>query len=167
MFILNLPAPQDMESVEVINSLGVARDVPAQRFLEQIDDLMRVIPPEEVSGERVSACHVDQAISWFEEEYKVFPQWRPLYCSEYYNSGSSHRSRTWHQRPGQAICVPEVELVSFFFFWERVMGVPSGSPSWRRFCLSWAENGVDAAYEESLCKRRGEPLGKKRRGKRR
>ena len=44
--IIDLPVPQIMESVEVMNSSGVARAVPSERFPEQIDDVIKVSPPE-------------------------------------------------------------------------------------------------------------------------
>ena len=101
--ITDLPVPQVMECVEVFNSLGDAPDVPAPRFLKQIEDVIKVTSPEGVSDrivgqtagvrpfpvqscgvftvlppERVSAFHVEQAVSWFDEKYKVFPLERPL-----------------------------------------------------------------------------------------
>ena len=93
-------------------------------FLVQSFGVFTVSPPD-----RVSACHVEQVVSGFDGEYRVFLQERPLYRSKFDNSGSlgrsshsklkSHHSRTWHQRPGQPVWVPGVDL--------RVAGVLSGS----------------------------------------
>ena len=56
--IIDLPVPQVME----------LRDVPSTRLSQQTDDVFRVTPPEGVADERVSADHVERAVSWFDQK---------------------------------------------------------------------------------------------------
>ena len=73
--------------------------------------------------------HVEQAVSLFDEKYKVVPQEKFLYRSEICKSGSlgpqqpSQRSQTWHQRPGQPVWITGLELDPSQ--WVRVGSRPS------------------------------------------
>ena len=95
---VDLPTLQVMESVEVFNSLGSARDVASTRLPEQIDDVIKVTSPEVVSDARVSAGHVEQAFSWFDEKYDVVPSVELSYRESGCSSCSSRCKLKWQRQ---------------------------------------------------------------------
>ena len=68
-----------------------------------------------MSGERVSAGHVEQEVSWFDRKYKVVSPEETLYRKTASSGRSSRsklepqRSRTWRQSPGRPVWISGVE----------------------------------------------------------